>query len=130
MGYDRGVQAECRFQGFLQTRVAWRFKDEHGVAWGMMQLELCGGLFGVPGYTRADAVITLTTFLRDFVAGERHVAELQLLVRQAASKLVKWSDANAATSPQSDYSDRLPVGSSFGWFGAVRDEVAPTLFAT
>ncbi len=67
---------------------------QNGEKWAVMQLELCGGQFGVPGYTRASAVITFATFLVDFIAGEHPVARMQRAVRQAAAKLVKWSELN------------------------------------
>ena len=67
-----------------------------GEEWGVMQLELCGGRFGVPGYTRGDAVITLETFLKAFLAGNHPVSKMQQVVRQVAAKLVKWSDAQEA----------------------------------
>jgi len=82
--------------------------NTHGPRWGpahprvlgvqkgekraVMQLELCGGQFGVPGYTRGGAVITFATFLMEFIAGEHPVARMQRAVRQAAAKLVKWSE--------------------------------------
>jgi len=61
-----------------------------------MQLELCGGQFGVPGYTRAGAVATFITFMKAFIAGEQPTSKMQKVVRQAAAKLVKWSDAQGA----------------------------------
>ncbi len=66
-----------------------------GEEWAVMQLELCGGQFGVPGYTRAGAVITFATFLVEFIAGEHPVASMQRAVRQAAAKLVNWMELQA-----------------------------------
>ena len=100
--YDRRNEVSSEMKATRMHGPRWgptypRVLDaKFGEEWAVMQLELCGGQFGVPGYTRAGAVVTFITFLKTFIAGGHPVSKMQEVVRQAAVKLVNWSDAQAA----------------------------------
>ena len=60
-----------------------------------MQIELCGGRFGVPSLTREDPVVTFDDLLSGFLEGHddatHNLGAMQRAMTQTATRLIAWS---------------------------------------
>jgi hypothetical protein len=68
--------------------------------WALLQMELCGGLLGIPGITQAEPVQTLESVIRSYIQdesggqGQRQRATLQR-ARRGGTRILVGAEGEA-----------------------------------
>ena len=77
--------------------------DRAAGRWGLMQIELCGGGFGVPGLTKAPSVLTVAKTLQRQIAAEEVTPETIQCLNTLGHTLCKWSSPVLSSMDRCEY---------------------------